>query len=46
MALAHRTASTAVGVQFQSACFACGADNPHGLQLNFRIDPEGAPMAT
>ena len=46
MVFTPRTASTAVSVQFQPACFACGADNPHGLQLNFRVDPGGAASAS
>jgi acyl-coenzyme A thioesterase PaaI-like protein len=46
MVLAPRTASTAVRVQFQRACFACGEDNPHGLQLKFHVDPYGAAMAS
>jgi len=32
----------AMSVQFQRTCFGCGVDNPHGLQLQFRVDPDGA----
>lgn len=41
-----RTASTKVSVQFQPACFACGADSPHDLQLNFQVEPETGASAT
>ena len=34
--------ATADSVRFQRACFACGRDNPHGLQLEFRVGPDGA----
>jgi len=32
-------------VQFQTTCFACGSDNPHGLQLKFHADSDGAASA-
>jgi acyl-coenzyme A thioesterase PaaI-like protein len=38
--------STIDGVQFQSTCFACGSDNPRGLQLKFTVDPEGSATAS
>jgi len=38
--------ATADSVQFQRACFACGRDNPHGLQLEFHVDPDGAASAS
>ena len=46
MISATRTRSTIEGVQFQTTCFACGADNPRGLQLKFRVDPDGTATAT
>jgi uncharacterized protein (TIGR00369 family) len=39
-------ASPVFAVQFQRTCFACGRDNPHGLQLEFRVDPDGAASAS
>jgi acyl-coenzyme A thioesterase PaaI-like protein len=41
-----RTRPTVDGVQFQATCFACGSDNPRGLQLKIRIDPDGTAMAS
>jgi uncharacterized protein (TIGR00369 family) len=35
-----------VSVQFQRTCFGCGVDNPHGLKLQFRVDPDGAASAS
>ena len=32
-------------MQFQTTCFACGSDNPHGLQLKFHADSDGAASA-
>jgi len=46
MISATRTRSTVDGMQFQTTCFACGSDNPHGLQLKFRIDPVGTATAS
>ena len=46
MASPAPTGATAVGVQFQRTCFACGRDNPHGLQLEFRVDPDGVASAS
>jgi len=45
MALSNRTATAPVSVQFQSACFGCGVDNPEGLQLNFHFDDDGVAAA-
>ncbi|MFZ0961648.1 MAG: PaaI family thioesterase [Terriglobia bacterium] len=41
-----RARFTTDGVQFQSTCFACGADNRRGLQLQFRADSDGATTAS
>jgi len=38
--------STVDEVQFQSTCFACGSDNPHGLQLKFAVAPDGSAAAS
>ena len=38
--------AAAMNVQFQRTCFGCGVDNPHGLQLQFRVDPDGAATAS
>jgi uncharacterized protein (TIGR00369 family) len=38
--------STIDGIQFQSTCFACGSDNPRGLQLKFTVDPDGSATAS
>ena len=38
--------AAALSVQFQRACFGCGVDNPHGLQLQFRVDPYGVAEAS
>lgn len=38
--------ATTVSVQFQETCFVCGRDNPRGLQLEFRIDPDGAASSS
>jgi len=46
MAFPGVTRATAVSVQFQRTCFACGVDNPHGLQLEFRFDPDGTASAS
>ena len=46
MAFPGVTSATAVSVQFQRTCFACGVDNPHGLQLEFRFDPDGTASAS
>lgn len=46
MISATRTRSAVDGVQFQTSCFACGSDNPHGLQLKFRVDPDGTATAS
>ena len=46
MISAIRTRSTIDGVQFQTTCFACGSDNPRGLQLKFRVDPDGTATAS
>ena len=43
---ATRTKSTTDGVQFQTTCFGCGSDNPRGLQLKFRVDPDGTATAS
>jgi acyl-coenzyme A thioesterase PaaI-like protein len=43
---ASRTRSTIDRVQFQATCFACGSDNPRGLQLKFRVDPDGTATAS
>jgi len=45
MISATRYRSIMDGVQFQTTCFACGPDNPHGLQLNFHVDSDGAAIA-
>ena len=34
------------GIEFQSTCFACGADNPRGLLLKFHVDSDGAASAS
>ena len=39
------SASPAI-VQFKRTCFACGVDNPPGLQLEFRFDPDGTATAS
>jgi uncharacterized protein (TIGR00369 family) len=41
-----RNRSTMDGVQFQATCFACGSDNPHGLQLKFHVDSDGTATAS
>lgn len=46
MAFPGVTSATAVSVQFQRTCFACGMDNPHGLQLKFCFDPDGTASAS
>lgn len=46
MASSTLVGPTAASVQFQQTCFACGQDDPHGLQLEFRIDSEGAALAS
>jgi acyl-coenzyme A thioesterase PaaI-like protein len=46
MISATRTRSTIDGVQFQATCFACGSDNARGLQLKFRVDPDGTATAS
>ena len=39
-------ASRVSAVQFQRTCFGCGRDNPHGLQLDFCVDSDGAASAS
>ena len=45
MISATRSRQPAEGVQFQATCFACGSDNPRGLQLKFHVDSERAAVA-
>jgi acyl-coenzyme A thioesterase PaaI-like protein len=33
-------------VQMETSCFACGRDNPNGLQIHFEIDATGAAAAS
>jgi acyl-coenzyme A thioesterase PaaI-like protein len=46
MAFAGVTSASAVSMQFQRTCFACGVDNPHGLRLEFCFDPDGTATAS
>jgi uncharacterized protein (TIGR00369 family) len=46
MISATRDRPTMDGVQFQATCFACGTDNPHGLQLKFHVDSDGTATAS
>ena len=46
MASASPARAAALSAQFQRACFGCGVDNPHGLQLQFRLDPDGTVEAS
>lgn len=41
-----RDRPTMDGGQFQATCFACGSDNPHGLQLKFHVDSSGTATAS
>ena len=46
MISATRTRPMVDGVEFQTTCFACGLDNKRGLQLKFRVDPDGSATAS
>ena len=38
--------AAALNVQFLRTCFGCGVDNPHGLQLQFHLHPDGTAEAS
>ena len=46
MISATRSRSTIDNVQFQTTCFACGPDHPHGLRLKFHLGPDGTATAS